>query len=484
MFKIIELITTIIFFSAILLWPRFKYGKNAGADIYFTLLLIKAIKKFGKIPRKIPENILDKGLDYPYFMQYILAKLPDRFIFNYFWIIPSIFNALSIIATYYVLSHIQGQTSAYALVLAFSAPVYICEHNTLTSRVMGVFFCNIAVLSALIYLSTGNLAYLAVMAIFIIFEFYTHKFSSQAILTSVIPIFFSAIFIRDYFLITAILCAFILLAASKTYRMFFFAHLRIIRLWHKEREFLIGNEKNFFTIRFIFDKAVKNLFFNALLFLTLLTPFYPGFISSWSIVEKLSYIILAFTATITLMFTHIPFFSILGEGWRYGAYVVIPLTAILNRFAIFTNAIYLLPIILLLLLFDMAMQKRINFCFNYLIHSGRVVNFLKKLKNRTLCEASGFSTFFAYMTGHKTLTGVDSGSFDELCDLTIFHRKPVEYYLKKYKINTVIVIKGAKTYAKNEKSSDVADTSKPAFKKIFQDRYFTVYDVNIRKLDF
>jgi len=486
----IELAILVVLFVVILLWPRFKYGKNAGADLYFTLLLTRSIKKSGRVPNKIPQYIFDKKLDYPYLTQYILSKFPKNFVFNYFWTIPAILNTLSIIAVYWSLAHIQGQVSLYAIIVAIAAPIYISEHNTLTSRVAGIFFYNIAFIALLFYLITKNPLFLAVMLIMLIFEFYTHKFSTQATLILLIVIMFTAIFLNDFILIGTIAMIFPILALSKTYRKFFIAHIRNIKLWCRERDSLIGKTGDFLTISFIFDRIIRNFFFNSVLLLALLTPLYPGLITNWTIIEKMSYFLLFFTATLSIVVSHLPFFSVLGEGWRYGAYLLIPLAVIFNSLAIITKAVFFLPIIILILIFDVLMQVRINRHYKYLDYVGGAVVFLKKIKNCRLHVVSGSSTLFAYMTGHKALTSVDSNCFDELCDLTIFHRKPVEHYLKKYKINTLITLKGGKEYAnkdklgskRTKKNKCIVDTNKPAFKKVFQDKHFVIHHINLKKL--
>jgi hypothetical protein len=114
------------------------------------------------------------------------------------------------------------------------------------------------------------------------------------------------------------------------------------------------------------------------------------------------------------------------------------------------------------------MQIRLNKSAERLDDALATAEYLKKLKNRKLQPPPGYYSFFAYYSGHKIMSGISTNNLKEICDSGWFFRTPIEFYLKKYKINTIIQTKDQKL---------TSEVKKIGFKKTFENKNFKVYQI-------
>jgi hypothetical protein len=463
MLPILKLVVILLFITAIIIWPRLRFGRHFGTDIYLSLLLLKHTNKLGKLPKKIPEYLMDKDLDYPFLLPYLMAKISRNIATKYYWVLPSILNAITITVAFIATNYLQEQVSLFAFVLAFLYPAYIEENNTLTARVLGLCIFNIAFLDVLLYLRTQN-PYLLILFIACgLLIFLTHKFSSQNfILLSI----FSAIFARDLLLISSIVILVVFIATIPTYRKILQGHWNVLKFWHEERDSMIAKTRDFFSLKFLADRVVKNAVFNLPLPIIILLPFVIVSFTKFSTIDMFSFIYLVMIAAIIIITTHIPFFAIFGEGWRYGAYLVVPTLIFLNTNIPYLNKNYLFLLTALLILLDIFMQIRINRSSEQLDDAMDVAEYLKKLKNRRMFPPPGYYAFFAYYTSHKIMSGISTNNLREICDSGWFFRTSADKYLKKYDVNTII-------QAKNQNLK--SEVKKLGFKKTFENKSFRVY---------
>jgi hypothetical protein len=292
---------------------RLKGMLLSNADTWIFFIDAKKMREHSfKLSSRVREDSVEADKYYPPLFFYILASIPERFVKPFVKYLP----ALSDAAIAFVLSISMMLLTNNWVLAATAAGVYLSSPMIFQQTFCFCIRPLSILLSSLIYLFSLNFSWFNFLAISILVAFILllHKFAAQVVLFTAIAFLFIGRF--DYLLSVGV--GFIIsVAISRGY------YLKVLKAH-------LGHLKSSYLQQFIggqggrpFKKtAALAVYFPWIIFFIGSIFALAGNIFSGSLICSFVWII---TLLLFAVLTNFWRFKVIGEGWRYLAYMVFPM---------------------------------------------------------------------------------------------------------------------------------------------------------------
>lgn len=201
-------------------------------------MLADYIRQYKKLPDVIKDRYIVEGpYDYPPILLVVLSFFPKRFLEEFQWLISPIFDLfhnLLLFATVYLVTENVVIAVVAQLIYALT-PIVVLENSNLSTRSLGSLTLTLAFLPLLLYTVHENPLFLLVAIFFNILLFFTHRFSTQALLFT--SVFFTFYELNPLYLgvfALSVICA--TLFSGGFYLRILRGHFLLLKLWFKNMD--------------------------------------------------------------------------------------------------------------------------------------------------------------------------------------------------------------------------------------------------------
>lgn len=448
------------------------FNQKFGVDVWTRLLETDHVRKAGhKIPGKIGGQFIIEGyFDYPPIFPFILSFLNKKTLEKYQGLIAPFFDSLNNLLVFWAAFHFTQNLgiSLFAQAVYTISPVMSLENSSLTPRSLGYLNFNLAFLSSILFVDTGNVLFLVSSLIFTTLIFLSHRFAMQSL-------FFVSLFLlfynRNWFYIAIFLTGFCLavLITKGYYLRVLKGHLYNIYFWIPNRYFRFAHQirgiekwsgkKDFVELVYIMlskfaplSMVGTNLWVTAPLFILLykLIPLsfiqlsIPGFIYFFTL-----WVVFFYSLGIPILMT--AYLRCIGEGYRYLEMAALPASIVASWlfFSLVSSQYSLITVLVYAALFC------INFGLILYVHY-KIINdrnrsvtpemagafkFLNRQKKifRVLCIPHQNTTNVLYHTKHQVFVNADNKGLREIEPVYPVIKWPLIDTIKKYNLNLIFL---------------------------------------------
>jgi len=511
------LIFLYLILSAIFLSLRHLYQKLSNPvssrDNYTFFNLIKNYKKNKHhIPKSLNQYIFGKNV-YPCLLSWILSFIPMKYNTK---IIDKYFNHIVDWGQLSLLFYISYMFTNNITICLFGALLFILSPTflmykartfLLSSRALGNFLFSLFMVISYLYILNSNIFNISFLIIFVSLILLSHRFASQVLF------FFSVALTFIYgfeFLIIFILGLLLAIILSKGfYIQILKGHIGQLYYFKKsdDRNDMVKGESEFLKMMKFFINPLKyrNKFKNRIILGTIYTP--SLIILSYSIyyiflnkVQFLSHIFFfSFWSIICLILLFITSFKstrFLGQQDRYLEYSIIPLAYLSSFLLVYeTNYatisiysfIFIISIIINIRFYLSKKNKQREECKSNSYNKSKkeLIKFIKKLpKSELVTIPLNFSHEIIFVTNHKALFNagaMDVNMFKKFNKISPYYPYPdIKKIKEEYDIKYIIAEK--KHLNKMKEISETKDIAQSimTFKRIFNNKFFSVFHLEIR----
>lgn len=451
-------------------WPRIV-KRYFGVDTWRWLFFADYIRRHKSLPKKSPSQfIATSNFGYPPVVMLLLSLFSKNFLEKYQFLISPFFdfinNYLIFIASL-VLS-LSLEVALVAQIISMLIPLIVIEASNLNSRILGYLIFTISFFSLFMYSISSSLLYLLIAGVGLYILFFTHRFSIQAYIVSIIGF---ALAERTFFypLFFLAILGLVFLTNRKRYLSIFKEHVASIKYWSDKIENRFAHQfRGNLTVRGtsdfiqkVYTLSTKNPIIYIignnpwiLVFFAIFINLHFNFIQlnsliSLEIISKLE--IWAFSLIIwSLMVLFIRPLRNFGEGQRYLEYCVLPISIIISSFLsplinIYSPNSYILSVLIvisMLILIIYLQYKAIILDRARSINKG-VWEIIKYINNhngnkiRLAMFPLQMGDAMVYFTRCSILTSDVYSGLAKLDDIFPVIKKPLTELIKKYKISHI-----------------------------------------------
>ena len=448
------------------------FNKKFGVDVWTRLLETDHVRKAGhKIPGKISGQFIVGGyFDYPPVFPFLLSFFNKKTLEKYQGLIAPFFDSLNNFLVFWVAFYFTKDLSIslFAQAVYTISPVMSLENSSLTPRSLGYLNFNLAFLSSIFFVDTGNFLFLISSLIFTTLIFLSHRFAMQSL-------FFVSLFLllynRNWFYIVIFLIGFCLavLVTKGYYLRVLKGHLYNIYFWIPNRDFRFAHQirgiekwigkKDFVELVYMMlskfaplSMIGTNLWVIASLFILLYKliplPFIqlniPGFVYFFTL-----WVVFFYSLGIPILMT--AYLRCIGEGYRYLEMTAIPASIVASwLFFSLIRSQYSLPVVLVY-----ATVFSINFGLILYVHykiikdrnrsvtpemagAFKFLNGQKKIF-RVFCIPHQNTTNVLYHTKHQVFVNADNKGLREIASVYPIIKWPLTDTIKKYGLNLIFL---------------------------------------------
>lgn len=448
------------------------FNKKFGVDVWTRLLETDHVRKAGhKIPGKISGQFIINGyFDYPPIFPFLLSFFNKKTLEKYQGLIAPFFDSLNNLLVFWVAFYFTKDLAISILAQAIYtfSPLMSLENSSLTPRSLGYLNFNLAFLSSILFVDTGNSLFLISSLIFTTLIFLSHRFAMQSLF---FVSFFLLLYNGNWFYIAIFFFGFCLasLITKGYYLRVLKGHLYNIYFWIPNRDFRFAHQirgiekwigkKDF--IEFVYLMLSKlaplsmigtNLWVLAplsILFYKLIPlPFIqlnvPDFIYFFTL-----WVVFFYFLGIPILMT--AFLRCIGEGYRYLEMAALPASVVASWlfFSLLKSQYNLITILFFAAIFCVNFGLILYVHIKIIKDRNRSVTsdmegafkFLNKQKNifRILCIPHQNTTNVLYHTKHKVFVNADNKGLMEVESVYPVIRWPLTDTVKKYNLNLVFL---------------------------------------------
>lgn len=456
------------------------FNKSFGVDVWTRLLETDHVRKAGhRIPEKIAGQFIVEGkFDYPPVFPFLLSFLPKKLVERYQGVVAPFFDSLNNIlifwAAYYFTNNLGIALLAQAI-YTFT-PVIALENSSLTPRSLGYFNFNLAFVSTIIYVQTGNFWALVGSVVFTTLIFLSHRFAMQSLLF--LSAFFTiytgnlyylGIFILGFILATVLTKGYYLrVLKGHLYNIYFWIPNRDFRFAHQIRGLQKKDAKRDFveTVYTLLSKfapvtMLGTNFWVGFAFVVLGLQFIPQNLLVLDIPQYISTFVswIIFFYFLGIPILMITYFRCIGEGYRYMEMASLPASVVASWlfFQLLETPLSPLAYILYGLLFIGNLGLILSVHRTIIKDRNRSVTddmekafaFLndQEEKLRILCIPHQNTTNVIYHTKHQVFVNADNSGLIPMSVVYPVIKWPLTDTIKKYDLNLIFL---KESFAKTE----------------------------------
>jgi len=335
---------------------RFYWGYTRGSahDTWYHLYIADRIRREKRLPERVEQFLVPGPYDYPPGIHLLLASVPRKIALRFNWLLAPVVETLHILLLIGV-TYSLTQDVAVALVAGSIYATYstlIVQFSALTPRVLGALLVSVLVLLVFYGVQTDLILPLVAAVLVGVVLLHTHKMSSQTVLF--LFAFLSVLWVDPTYIgFVAAMVIVAVLASGGYYLTILRGHFNIIDFWRRQHR--AGRPPGEFIRRYghdvsdtddaesplskllvwvmhkeyhmVFaDNAWSYLFAGVLAWGTFVEPGLYGDLPPF--VDKLAVWAL-FIVGFGLLTQYVPYFKLVGEGWKYFMWGAFPTAVVL-----------------------------------------------------------------------------------------------------------------------------------------------------------
>ncbi|OGE32038.1 hypothetical protein A2631_02885 [Candidatus Daviesbacteria bacterium RIFCSPHIGHO2_01_FULL_44_29] len=448
------------------------FNKSFGVDVWTRLLETDHVRENNhKIPGKIAGQFIIEGyFDYPPVFPWLLSFFPKKLVERYQGVVAPFFDLLNNTLIFWIAFYFTQsiEVALFSQLIYTLTPVIALENSSLTPRSLGYLNFNLAFMSSLLWVYTGNIWFLTSSVVFTTLIFLSHRFAMQSLLF--LSIFFS-IYQKNPFYIGVFILGFVLATVTTKgyylkvlkghlYNIYFWIPNRMYRFAHQIRGLQNSNKKKDF-VELVYTLLSKfapitligtNFWVISAFVILFVNIFYLSFLplSPIRFINDFSAWVLFFyfLGIPILMLTYL---RCIGEGYRYLEMAALP-TSIISSWIFFqllvtplgSLAVIGYGVMLALNLgLILSVHRTIIKDRNRSITSDmtNVFDFLNNQKEdyRILCIPHQNTTNVIYHTKHKVFVNADNPGLLPISVVYPIIKWPLTDTIEKYQLNLILL---------------------------------------------
>lgn len=488
---------------------RIKYITSKDNFTFFNL--IKNYKDSNhRIPKNLGQYIFGRNV-YPCFLSWFLSFIPmkynvkviDRY-FNHF--IDYIQFCFLFFVAFFFTSNLY--VCFFASVLFIVSPIFLKYKSRtflLSSRALGNLLVSLFIVFSFLFVEYNYVFYALILVFLFALVLLSHRFASQVLFFY--SIFLIIIYDFRFIIVLSLGILLALLLSNGFYFQILKGHVGQLYYFKKadNKNDMVKGDSEFLKMIKFFINPIKNkekirnrislgvIYTPTLFFLPYIV--YYVLIENISLMHHLYYFLLCSIFFVFLMFfTSFKITRFLGQQDRYLEYSLIPLAYLSAYILIYDFNMLTLIIYLIIFLISTGIYLRY---YSINLRKGKdekidlynkskkeLIDFLNKIPvSRLVSIPMNLSHEIIFLSKHKLLFNagaLDKNTVKDFMDISPYFPYPdVQVARDKYKIEYLVVEKNQLENMKNIPETKGVFESIAKFKRIFNNKYFSIYDIKI-----